>query len=60
MTTLGCPLMTISLEMKVMRKETILEMRVMKVRSHRENDGDLTKCVFDGDTAQCCRESELC
>lgn len=38
--------MMISLEMKVMKKEAILEMRVTKVRNHQENEGDLMKCVL--------------
>lgn len=59
MMTLGCPPMTISLEMKVMKKWEILEMRAMKVRSHRENDGDLRKCVFHRNTTQSCNDSEL-
>lgn len=58
MMTLGCPPMTISLEMKVMK--AILEMRVTMVRSHQENEGDLTKCVFNRVTMQCCNDSELC
>lgn len=60
MMTLGCPPMTISLEMKVMKKEAILEMRVRKVQSHQENEGDLTTCVFNRVTMSCCDDSELC
>lgn len=47
MMTLAFPHMTISLEMKGMKKEAILETRVTKVQSHRESEGDLTKCVFN-------------
>lgn len=57
MMTLGCPPMMISLEMKVMKKEAILEMRVTKVQSHQENEGDLTKCVFNSVTMRCCNEN---
>lgn len=60
MMTLGCPPMTISLEMKVMKTKAIQEMRAMKVQSHRENEGDLTKCVFNRLRMWCCNDSELC
>lgn len=59
MTTLGYPHMTISLEMTTgTKKEAILEMRAMMVRSHPENEGDLTKCVFNRVTARCCSDTK--
>lgn len=59
MMTLAYPHMTISLEMMTgTKKEAILEMRAMMVRSHPENEGDLTKCVFNRVTVRCCSDTK--
>lgn len=59
MTTLAYPRMMTSLEMKGMMKEAILEMRVMMVRSHRENEEDLTKSVFNRVMMRCYSDLDL-
>lgn len=59
MMTLAYPPMTISLEMTTgTKKEEILETRAMMVRSHPENEGDLTKCVFNRVTVRRCSDTK--
>lgn len=57
--TLAYPRMMTSLEMKGMMKEAILEMRAMMVRSHQENEEDLTKSVFNRVMMWCYSDLEL-